>query len=199
MESNDSELTWYDLAHWLTVGRVTEATLASAIEQHGIWGFDRFGRFKHFAPAKDPQKQAQELGEVFDALAANYAASLEHDELVPVENLWGTEVYCRFGWPQGKEPDFVAIAAGQGPAPRPAHVQRAADAKRAANDLRLIGALMDFIRGDYTPQPHPHYANQAQLIELLTTKMAGYPGFSKRKLEATFAQARRALDDTRDL
>lgn len=194
MESDDSELTWQDLAHWLTVGGVSEATLASAIEQYGIWGFDRFGRFRQFPPESADKVQTQELTEVFDALAANYAASQEQGAPLPAYDLWGTEVYCRFGWPAEKAPDFKAIAAQQS-ATVPTRIVRAAHGKRQGNDLRLIAALLEFIQGICTHNKHPDFTSEAALRAFLVKRFNGYSGFGERHLQAVFAQAKRAFED----
>lgn len=199
MDSNDNELNWNDLAHWLTAGRVSEATLATAIEQQGIWGFDRFGRFRHFPPEKADAKQVTDLSEVFGALAANYAVSLEQDGFAPVENLWGTEVYCRFGWIEGQEPDFAAVAAGQTVPPASvSSSQRASAKQRERTELRLIGGMLEVILGETTTKPHPQFKSQADLIEFLGNKLDCFRGLGKRSLETTFARARRAVAGSDD-
>lgn len=118
--------------------------LASAIEQHGIHGVDRFGRPRYFAPGDSGASEA------LDALAEDYATMewwrlhndavedgigvdpLEAGQPQPIQQL--EYRFHLYGWPAGAVPDLGA------PAPQPIP-RAAAQTLREDTVLRLIAAL----------------------------------------------------------
>ena len=85
------------------------STLATAIERHGIQGWDRFGRLKTFKDEQGEYKAA------LDALAALYAWESDFDniqatEMSPIDAADGLP-YSIFdmGWPADQVPDFDKI------------------------------------------------------------------------------------------
>ncbi|MCK0506327.1 hypothetical protein [Aromatoleum anaerobium] len=115
---------------------VTIATLATAIEQAGIYTWDRFGRFKQ---ADEPAKVR-----VLDLLAAQYRWSTGvdgRDTGSPLtESAYSPDdVFSAFCWPTNQAPDFGAIHQGQCEEERPQ--RRAGDTKMRRTYETLIVAL----------------------------------------------------------
>ena len=164
---------------------ISPGTLATAIEKVGIYGWDRYGRFKHFAHDSPWAVPA------FNALAGQ----AQHDDpasMEPIDHDDGTGVYCRYGWPADKLPDFAAIEAGAPPAPERPGV----NAKSENSTLAIVGGLLEFIKGELGTRPHPEFASEAQLIELLADQLKGYPGTSRRNLQDKFAAAKKLLESS---
>ncbi len=60
--------------------------------------------------------------------------------------------------------------------------------------LNIIGALLQCIRGEIQGvDPHPSFANQAQLIDIITGHFLRHEGLSESTLLRKFPEARRAL------
>lgn len=176
----DSFASLYQL---IVEGSMPLSRMAALIECQGISGIDRFGRLVQYA-ADSPQ-----AARALDALAAQHLTSqrpLEPDAIDRAEWEW---VFDNFGWPKAAIEDVASPLAAS--APQQAAF-RAANAKRASNELRLIGALLAFIRGDYTQRAHPAYESEAKLQELLRIKV-GSKGLSSRHLQDVFSRAKQAL------
>jgi hypothetical protein len=106
---------WEDGNPFLDLGTllmrdISVATLATAIDRHGIYLWDRFGRFKH-VQANDPL-----ANKAFDLLALMYDWELQRDDphvspLSPPEDmdLSGDIQYLRFGWAAEVVPNFNEI------------------------------------------------------------------------------------------
>jgi len=103
---------------FLTLGQllridVSVGTLATAIEQHGIYTWDRFGRF---GKASDPDKdRALSLLEVQHNWEADAEASFREDPRSPLEKCEGDwdSPFDRFGWASEVAPDFDNIRQSQ--------------------------------------------------------------------------------------
>jgi hypothetical protein len=176
----DSFASLYQL---IVQGSMPLSRMAALIERQGISGVDRFGRLVQYA-ADSPQ-----AARALDALAAQHLTvqrPLEPDAIDRAEWEW---VFDNFGWPLAAIEDVGSPLPGD--APQQAE-SRAATAKRATNELRLIGALLAFIRGEYTERQHPAYESDAKLQELLHIKVAA-AGFSPRHLQSVFSRAKQAL------
>lgn len=55
--------------------------------------------------------------------------------------------------------------------------------------VNLLAALMSFIRGEITPEAHPNFVNQSDLIRLLTDKFPDIYGLRADNLKKKFADA----------
>lgn len=99
---------------FLTLGqllglKISVGTLASAIEQHGIYTWDRFGRF---GKASDTNKdRALSLLEMQHSWEADAGASFSDDPRSPLEQCEGDwdSPFERFGWASEVAPDFDNI------------------------------------------------------------------------------------------
>ena len=177
----------YDL---LRARGISPGTLATAIEQVGIYGWDRYGRFKHFT------KDSPEAVPAFNALAGH----AQHDDpntMAPIDHDDGTGVYSRYGWPADKLPDFADIEAGMPPAPTlPRPTQRSDEDAT----LAIVGALLDFIKGKVGEgrEAHPAYESEAQLADLLAGELGEFRGLSKSNLQKKFTLAKRLIQSPPD-
>lgn len=116
-------------------------TLATAIEQNGIYTWDRFGRFGH----ADERAKNRAL----DALAEHYKYSyfflIRHLGDTPdygeKEHDVAMAIMQRFGWPSDQCPDFDAIRKGLGSRepPKP----KAAETRARDTLLTIIATLAD--------------------------------------------------------
>ena len=163
---------------------VSAGALAGAIEQEGVWGWDRFDRFRRFA------KDAPQCNEALDRLARQVVADSDPQgggaDLDPA-----SDPFFFYGWRAGQRPDFGKLSESQGPA-KP----RTGDAvKIEKTDLRIIGALLHVIEGKANCNPHPAFPTSERLIAHLAEIMQGYRGLSKRTLEQRFAKARALIDN----
>lgn len=185
MEADESELI--TLADLIVGKGVTVGVLATAIETHGIQGFDRFGRFRSWPPDSDGAKRALEL------LAIQWAHPDGYDEMSPADHDQGDTEYSNFGWPRGELPDFKALSRDVIVAPaRPQSVK-----KRENAELAIIGMLLRFIRGELSRNKHPDFSSEAELINVLDDQRDSgrYPGLSRSNLAGKFAAAKKVLQD----
>ena len=192
---------YHDLFSLLSHPRkVSIATLATAIEKEGIQGWDRFGRFDTFKvdDPKDPEMQAAgalrclELQYVWDGNVDNCQAHEESplDRYAPDGDRGSG---FGMGWREGFLPDFSTYAAEQASAPvRPVR-NPSADAKAEGNNLRIIGGLLAFIKGELGNSKHADFKTERDLIDLLADKLEGYGGTKSRNLQEKFAEAKRLL------
>ena len=159
--------------------------LASAIESHGVHGWDRYGRFKRFSKESDNAKDA------LDALAE----IAKRDEVPTMK----AEIYKKFpgfsapwhnyGWLTDALPDLQALSATNADAPE----KPERSAKGVNADLTLIGALLLVIEGEYGFKKHPDYETRTQFVNLLDARFNGEHGLSTSTLFRKFKKARDQL------
>ena len=99
---------WYSL--WLVLQTYPPKVLAKAIEQHGLFVFDRFDR--QIQATDGPNIDSNSLNCALDLLAQ--AAAVERDPAPTTiwdSDRWEVEQHPleRFGWPEEKLPDLEAI------------------------------------------------------------------------------------------
>jgi hypothetical protein len=179
------------LMHLICRDKIKIETLASAIEEYGIQGWDRFGRFKRFNPKEKELygDDALRYARVLDVLAAQYAWDGEPGTQSPVDEYDdyndGQRDSLDWGWLETQMPDFSAIvagAAGQPVEPKPK------SKREETSDLNIIAVLLEVLL------PKAGYKSEATLIsDLLTLGYGDYPGISQRTLEKRFAAAKKSL------
>jgi hypothetical protein len=99
---------WYSL--WLVLQTYRPKVLAEAIEQHGLFVFDRFDR--QIPATNGPNIDSDSLNWALDLLAE--VAAVERDPAPTTlwdSDRWEIEQHPleRFGWPEEKLPDLEAI------------------------------------------------------------------------------------------
>lgn len=148
---------WYSLS--LLLDHYTPATLANAIEMHGIVVIDSVGR--RVAASANPKSDVRSAAYAISLLEARYA-ELENPgpEYSWDAERWDTEPHPTyyFGWPAESLPDFeslpVAQSAKQSNSAAKDWTQRSArefiDEKRKAGSYKAAGKLHGVSRQRYT-------------------------------------------------
>lgn len=185
MESPQLKDEFYPLRYLVVERQLEVSVLATAIEQQGVYGFDRFGRFKHAAGT------SSEAARALDALAAQYKTSADPEVPYALDTAAWEAVFDNYGWPASNLPSFESLIVDDAVAPPRPNLERRS--KSDGNQLRLIGGLLRFIKGDYG-KPHPEYESEARLQELLRLKI-DRPGLSARHLQDVFKRSQQALDE----
>lgn len=171
------------LAELLEDGK-SPATLATAIEKCGVWGWDRFGRLTSFN-AKDPG--AEDALRLLEA-EANHGDDPQEESPLEESERMGDLRYRQYGWKPDELPDFATIRRDQPDGQRPASIEKTYQA-----DLAIIGALLSVIKGDPPFQKHPEFQSEAKLILVLEQQFDGYAGCKRRTLEKRFKAAKDLL------
>jgi hypothetical protein len=162
-------------------------TLATAIERHGIHGWDRYFRWRYFE-ASSP-----------DALRGlDVVAGLTGQAIVDI-NGDGNDHAHFWGWPADQLPDLDAIQAEDvagAPVPQPPQPSRRSEDAT----LAIVGALLDFIKGKVgeSRKTHPSYESEAQLAELIAGELGEFPGLSKSNLQKKFTLAKKLIQSPPD-
>ena len=165
----------------------TTAQLASAVERHGVYGWDRYGRYGAFKKTSAGTQQA------LDVLAQFYAASLRdqsgltgspYDALFAVSQS-DSHPLDLFGWPADEIPtiDRTEVYAK---APRAIREEY-----RPQTLLRIIGGLLALIT-----KPRANGSKtQAQVINFLVGHYGTHHGISISNLEKVFTDANACLKE----
>jgi hypothetical protein len=215
--SNDTIVRLYELCwgdHPRSIG-----TLATAVEMHGIYGLDRFGRVVKFQGDKSTEGangiKIVPCQPVLDALAQEYRQRLDdaahQRQLVralrantaKAADTLGPSVLGYF-WLRSELPDFDAIEAGLTQPPLEAR-NAAHDQKARNNLLALVGALIEFASGVTTGTPHREWGGRpsdrddhSRMRSLLIEHYPQTPGFTENHLRRTFKSALERLQEAGD-
>ncbi|HJV26323.1 MAG TPA: hypothetical protein VJ673_11580 [Aromatoleum sp.] len=121
---------------------VSHATLATAIENHGIYGWDQYGRFRQ-ARGREKEAPLRLLARSYAWLHSMDRNSPYDDELDPLSRA-EDEAETIFGWPADQCPDFDAIKAGTKIVLPPQ--RKGAETKVTSSRLVIIAALARALR-----------------------------------------------------
>ena len=176
-------ITFYELLE----DGYTTAQLASAVERHGVYGWDRYGRYGAFKKTSAGTQQA------LDVLAQFYAASqLDQPGLTgsPYDALFAvsqsdSHPLDLFGWPADAIPTIDRTEVYATP-PRAIR-----EGYRPQTLLRIIGGLLALI----TKPSANRGKSEAQVINLLVARYGTQPGISTSNLEKVFPDAKACLKD----
>jgi hypothetical protein len=186
--SNEQQSAYKTLLHLIGREKISIGILATAIEEGGIWGWDRFGRFKRFTK-ESTGDDATVYSKVLETLAQQHAWRDEgrNDQQSPLD--WAGDSpedggCFHFGWPESDPPNFEEIAAKA--SKHPAAPPKKPSAREENNDKVLIGALLQVFS--------QKGVNQSELIKyLLDHGYDQYEGIKTSTLEAKFAKANASL------
>lgn len=131
--SGDTPNTFNPFGYLIRKGIATPGEIATEIEANGIYGWDRFNRFKHFG------KGTPEALEALDLMAAGLARNTELDIQGDQESTrWPFEDYPTredlYGWTDLDMPKFVKV--DEPP------VNKASVTKYANSEAKLLAAFM---------------------------------------------------------
>lgn len=179
---DESEYSLTNLYDLLTYPRkVSVATLATAIENYGIWAWDEYGRNAHHEGKSVKAAKALSLL----ARVNNEDNSDQRESLPLAENYDYQSPLWKFGWPMDNLPNFGWIKAGQVEREDKPYMER-----ERANRLALIGALLEFInKGKDTADR----VTDSSIINWFEGRYSNIEGLSKATLEKVFPEARKAL------
>jgi len=158
------------------------AVLATAIEQHGLFGFDRFGRCGAIKPSSYDAERA------LDALARVHAEinDIDGSSVYPG---WEFEDYpsdlCSYGWYEAELPDFKAIFKEIEPTLRPSNKQRFEN-----NNTLLIGLLLHYIQDGFQRQKHPLFSTIEELCQDLAFVADHRNGMGEGTLKKKFKEGK---------
>lgn len=194
---NSPEQELFGLADLMYYKKLRPGVLATAIERHGIYSWDRYGRFTRYGP------DTPEAAKALDLVAAEYEYHSrlppDYTEMSPAEYLVDDPGGDNYVWPASDLPDFKALEESSDPHQRASSPSSAGAAVRQENaDLRVAGALLLLITGELDGESHPRYADKKQLVEYIEAKLAGYPGLKENTLRAKLDRARGLLDVSHD-
>ncbi len=179
------EETFVDFPHLLYKEKLQPGTIASAVEQYGVYTWDRFGRLRNYLLGTPEAEAALNL------LAAHY-----HNEYVSIHahpyDLFDYAEQAPYGWPKEKQPDFKNLEESTIQEPKKPSPRHSMEKANNANAV-IIGGLLQFIKGEMGNQRHPDFQSEAQLIAFLEKKLGGYLGVSERNLKDKFARAKEAF------
>lgn len=190
MSNADNDyITFMRLGTAMFRDNVLPGTLATAIEQFGIYTWDRFGRLRHY-PLDTPeaQKALDYVAMVFESWSRPPEEQFEYMDFEE----WGGDAY---GWPESKCPDFKALDASI--QQRHTHAPQAKPSVKGENaNAGMVLALLRFIKGELDNEAHSDYQSEAQLAAFLESKMIGYPGVSVDNFKKKFAEAKKLIPKT---
>lgn len=174
---------------------ISVATLATTIEEQGIWGWDRFGRTRLFE-AGDSGDDGVRYANVLNELAAQYAWEIDSQNIEETES----PVQCadhlsslNFGWYADETPDFSSSQGNTSKSVAPPNPRRN-NPKGDNKNKGIIGALLEVIDGTALGDKHPEYQSGAALARDLEKTYKGKVG-TEDSLVKKFAEARQMLHD----
>lgn len=174
-----SDTEFVSLAELLFQRGVSVGSLATEVEDSGVHGWDRFGRFKRFAP------EDGEALRVLDRLALHYdkvshSERYAEDSGIPDPE---SDLLYYFGWAVDRLPSFVEGEAVRKP-------QRPQSAAREENSaLRLVEALRRLALGDLTGNRHPDCPDEDALISEIVNHAIGRDGLKGATVKKKFKAA----------
>lgn len=174
----------------------TVAQLASAIEMHGVQGWDRFGRFDRHKPASSACTQALDALATYQSATEEFWQDLQDNPPRTTEEMgtraspldevseWVANDLHKFGWPPDQTPAIDRSVLYPNP-PRPP--KKGSEDESPRNILLMLGAVLDYL------DRRPKRISQAQVIDDICATHAGVYGLRKTTLEKWFGQANLAL------
>lgn len=190
------------LFHLLRDG-CTPAQLATAIEAHGVTGWDRFGRFGPFKPTSDGARSALDsLADYQSAVNDAYEradqelANLEPEDPYPsvddpcdfLAEHTHTVALHHFGWPSDKLPPIDRTI--QHPPPPKSKVSTRSDDET----INALGGLLLVLRDLHKSGKTMMMPSEAALIKKILEKYPRFPGLSNSNLINKFAAGKQSVE-----
>ncbi|KQP22119.1 hypothetical protein [Pseudorhodoferax sp. Leaf267] len=154
----------------------TPAQLATAIEEDGIDGYDRFGRQGPFSKESFEAKEALEV--LADHALWQARWQVDDDDLTqsPAADFREFSVWSRLGWPKGKLLKMKPDVGGTLTVARKKQPRTQDTARIDKTNLHIIGALLTMIEGKYNFKAHPEFENRAALVTRIAEEFKHFRG-----------------------
>jgi hypothetical protein len=178
----------------------TVAQLATTVEQHGVTGWDRYGRYGTFKPSDDATKSA------LDALAKylqseedywnkksqeqppDLSEFISEDPFIDIFEDWFSLPIHRFGWQRDNLPPMDRKIEPLAPKRRKKEYEFSQKTL-----LNIIGCFLSYI-AERSESGKPIYSpSEAQLAERFLADDRRLYGTSERNLDKVFEAAKRQL------
>jgi len=181
----------------------TPAQLATAIEAHGVTGWDRFGRFGPFKPTSDGARSALDsladyqlvLNTAYDR-ADQELSNLQPGDIFtgvedPLDSIFDDERNVdlhRFGWPPDTLPP-IDRTVRHPPPPKSKVSTRSAD-----ETLNALGGLLLVLRDLHKSGKTMMMPAEKALIGKIVEKYPRFPGLSESNLINKFAASKKIVE-----
>lgn len=160
------------------------SVLATAIQEFGLHGWDRFGRYGQIkVDTVDVKIALTALAKVYDAMVDSDPYAERWD--VAVDHY--STISC-YGWMKSVVPDLAKIKQGIVEVPRPQSL-----AKFESNSVMLMGALLDFIEYGIHSSPHPGFKDFESLATAIETATNSKNGLGRTSTLKKMRDARKAF------
>jgi hypothetical protein len=184
--------------YYLINDGISIGQLATAIENHGVYGWDQYGRYQHFKIKADANPEGS-------GIALNVLASIEADfrsnkasKLFVLSKYLDTPSHPAhfFGWPSIDLPPLTKIE-------EEINWEHAYEAQLLIkkSTMLLIGLMLQFIKGNEKWPRHSNYSSQQELAddlfayayELEKTGKINTWGLRDSTIKNVFAEANKQL------
>lgn len=178
----------------------TVAQLATTVEEHGIHGWDRFGRYgEHKTNSPGAEQALDALADFYEKEQdfwermnthppesyEDWEITIASESPLEVAREFQTLAIHHFGWPMGELP-YIDRAERYPQIPK--RKKHEAD---PTNLLRIIGALLDFL--DSRQRPY----KQTEVIAGICSRYPSVHGLAESTLEKWFGAGNRALEEAK--
>lgn len=185
------EVEFNELGTLMRDEKIELGTLASAIEQGGIHGWDKYGRFQLFS------KNSPESQEALEAIANQFAWEVDSSyppELSPLDSVEGFCTYTKYGWPKDALPDFEKLSKSSENLPVPGK-RPSAIARSENSNLAIIGSMVSCVITKINKGRTKLYRSEAELIrEMVEYFERRIPGLTQSNIETVFQAAKEYVD-----
>jgi hypothetical protein len=205
------ERQFHTLMDLMVIDGISIPVLASAVEQFGVQGRDKFGRLRSYQ-GRDDANIASVLTALSVELEAPWYAMVDWGGKADTSDASSAEIYKIFcsdedgfllwGWQHAALPNFKAIRIDDEP-PRVAQTVSASYGafggltKGENYNMVLIGALLEVIDGTAGSSKHSDFEHNRQFAAFIEEQFQGAAG-RKDTLERKFSHAKTALKNKLD-
>jgi hypothetical protein len=189
-DSGATQVTFLRLGTLIYEQRKPIGLIATVIERHGVYTWDRYGRIRLYL------SDTEECAKALDLLAAAYTAYIDPDG----SDEW--EVFSEaggdaYGWPSNKMPDLTNLEVSINDQLKLSKRETSASTKTDNAHLGIILGLLKFVKGELSNNRHPDWTgSEDALATFIEAKMIGYPGVSQSNLTKKFTLAKQLIPKT---
>jgi hypothetical protein len=177
-----NEFDYVSMARLIDRG-VKIGTIATALEAHGVWRWDEFGRFKNFGRESEPcQAALRRLARLYAQINSPY-----DEDSSGIGDPEGDPLYECF-----VALDKVSAEASEPKVEKPARPQSISRSGNAT--LRLVAALKRLCLGQLSDHRHPDCPDEEALIRIIEDHSAGRDGLKRVTVQKKFRESDEVWD-----